>query len=87
VWGVGQGWTAPRIVIWNLRAQYNDFHAKAEQEGVVQLSGWSPNMLKALQTGGVQVKTPYEGLREILDDPRYKPVRAIWDKTHTLPSN
>ena len=55
VWGEGNGWKAPRIVIWNLSAQYKDFHAKADQEGVVQLSGWSPSMLKALQKGGIQV--------------------------------
>lgn len=75
VWGAGNGWKEPRIVIWNLRAEYKDFHAKAHQEGVVQLSGWSPAILRALQKGGVRVKTPYEGMREILDDERYNPVR------------
>jgi hypothetical protein len=86
VWGEGQGWKPPRIVIWNLRATFNDFHAKADQEGVVQLSGWSPSMLKALQTNGVEIKTPYEGMRQILDDPRYDAVRAAWEKMHSLPS-
>ena len=73
------GWKPPRIVIWNLRADYKDFHATADQEGVVQLSGWSPSMLKALQKGGIQVTTPYDGMRAILDDARYDPVRAMWD--------
>jgi len=73
------GWKPPRIVIWNLRAEYNDFHAKATQEGVVQLSGWSPSMLKALQRGGVEMKTPYDSMRIVLDDARYDAVRAIWD--------
>ena len=80
VWGEGNHWKVPRIVIWNLSAQFKDFHAKAEQEGVVQLSGWSPSILKALQKGGVQVLTPYEGLRSILDDGRYDAVRAVWDE-------
>jgi hypothetical protein len=70
-------WKPPRIVIWNVRAEYKDFHAKADEEGVVQLSGWAPSMLKALQTGGVKVQTPYEGMRCILDDARYDAVRAI----------
>jgi Domain of unknown function (DUF2828) len=70
----GQGWKPPRIVIWNVRAEYKDFHATAEQEGVVQLSGWSPSILKALQTG-ITVQTPLEGMRAILDDPRYDAVR------------
>lgn len=77
LWGTGCGWTPPRIVIWNVRAEYKDFHAKADQEGVVQLSGWAPSMLKALQTGGVKVQTPYEGMRRILDDERYDAVRAL----------
>ena len=33
------GYVAPRIVLWNLRAAYKDFHAKADKEGVVVLSG------------------------------------------------
>jgi hypothetical protein len=82
VWGEGNGWKPPRIVIWNLRAEYKDFHAKADQEGVVQLSGWSPSMLKALQKGGVQVMTPYQGMRAILDDERYDEVRRIWNEVH-----
>jgi len=77
LWGKGCSWTLPRIVIWNVRAEFKDFHAKADQEGVVQLSGWAPSMLKALQTGGVKVQTPYEGMRCILDDARYDAVRAI----------
>lgn len=84
VWGKGNGWKAPRIVIWNLQTQYKDFHAKADQEGVVQLSGWSPSMLKALQKGGVQVMTPYMGMRAILDDERYDEVRAVWNKVNKI---
>ena len=79
LWGVGNGWKAPRIVIWNLRAEFKDFHAKADQEGVVQLSGWSPSILKALQKGGVQLMTPYQGMRLILDDARYDAVRRVFD--------
>lgn len=77
LYGMGKGWKAPRIVIWNVRAEFKDFHATADQEGVVQLSGWSPSILKALQKGGVQVQTPYQGMRQILDDARYDPVRAL----------
>jgi hypothetical protein len=77
LWGNSCGWKPPRIVIWNVRAEYKDFHAKADEEGVVQLSGWAPSMLKALQTGGVKVQTPYEGMRCILDDTRYDAVRLL----------
>jgi len=78
LWGKGNGWKAPRIVIWNVRAQFKDFHATADQKGVVQLSGWSPSLLKALQKGGVSVQTPYQGMRAILDDERYDPVRTLF---------
>jgi hypothetical protein len=69
------GYTAPRIVCWNLRAEYNDYHATAHEKGVVQLSGWSPSVLKAIQGAGIQVETPYQGLRRLLDEPRYDAVR------------
>ena len=77
VWG--KAWKPPRIIIWNIRAAFKDFHATAHEEGVVQLSGWSPSMLKALQNG-LQVNTPMEGMRAILDNERYDKVRDIWNK-------
>ena len=67
----------PRIVIWNLRAEYNDFHARADEEGVVMLSGWSPALFKVLQEKGGEVLTPYAALRLQLDDAMYKPVRDL----------
>ena len=70
-----QGYQTPRIVCWNLRAEYKDFHARAHEEGVVQLSGWSPSVLKAIQGEGIKVETPYGGMRRLLDDARYDPVR------------
>jgi hypothetical protein len=73
IWGTG--WKMPRIVIWNLSAKFNDFHAKADEEGVVMLSGWSPAVLKALQKGGIECQTPYQALRELLDDERYNKIR------------
>lgn len=75
---VAAGYTAPRIVLWNLRSEYRDFHAKADTEGVVVLSGWSPSALQTLQTKGVVIQSPYEALRELLDAPRYDLVRDAW---------
>ena len=71
------GYTPPRIVCWNLRAEYTDYQATAHEVGVVQLSGWSPSAFKAISQNGVQVITPYEGLRKILDDVRYDPIRKV----------
>ena len=74
------GWAPPRIVIWNLRAEYKDFHATDHQEGVVQLSGWSPSMLKALQKGRVQVLTPFQGMMALIGDMRYHPILRTWHR-------
>ena len=64
------GYEPPRIVVWDLRSDYQDF-----QEGVVMLSGWSPALFKILQEKGVQIMTPLDGLRAQLDDPLYDEVR------------
>jgi len=79
MWGPGQGLTMPRIVIWNIASTSTDFHAKADTEGVVMLSGWSPSLFKVLQKEGVVIQTPYQALRAQLDDPRYDLVRQKVD--------
>lgn len=81
VWGTDleKGWKMPRIIIWNLRAEFKDFQAKASTKGVLTISGWSPNVLKALQAGNVDAMNPMIGLRFLLDDPRYDPVREVFD--------
>jgi hypothetical protein len=70
-----QPFVPPRIVIWNLRAEYKDFHATADEEGVIMLSGWSPALFKVIQETRVEVLTPMQGLRLQLDDPMYEIVR------------
>jgi hypothetical protein len=73
---IAHGYTPPTIVVWNLRGEYKDFHAKADTDGVLMLSGWSPAILKMLQNEGIVLGTPMDGLRAILDDARYDPVRT-----------
>jgi len=75
MWGEGQGLKMPTIVIWNIAATCHDFHAKADTEGVVMLSGWSPSLFKVLQTKGVVQLTPKQALQLQLDDVRYDLVR------------
>jgi hypothetical protein len=71
------GWAVPRIIVWNLRAEFKDFQAKAVDNGVLMISGWSPSVLKALQNGTIESMSPLAGLRSILDDARYDPVRGV----------
>jgi hypothetical protein len=73
MWGVPL--VPPRIVIWNVAASYQDFHATKDTEGVVMLSGWSPSLFKNLMKGDIRSMTPMEMLRIQLDDDRYDPVR------------
>lgn len=81
LWGAGNGWKMPRIIIWNLRDQYKDFHAQATTKGVLMVSGWSPAILAALQSPeGIAAQTPLEGLRAILDAERYDCVREVLDR-------
>ena len=76
MWGPGQGFTAPRIVIWNLRASpQTDFHATADTPGVAMLSGWSATQFEILMKEGPRQMTAYEMLRLELDDPKYLRVR------------
>lgn len=82
LWGEGQGWTMPTIVIWNLAATSSDFHATADTEGVGFLSGWSPALFSVLQDKGLKEAkktkghtTPYEMLRLELDNEQYSVVR------------
>jgi hypothetical protein len=81
MWGVGQGWVPPRIVVWNLAATYgaSNHHATAETPGVIMLSGWSPSLFEVLQREGPREVTPLEMLREELEHPRYDRVRAAVD--------
>lgn len=69
------GYTMPRLVIWNLRSDYKEYHARANESGVLMLSGWSPSSMKIIMNG-ISVHTPYEGMRAVLDDERYDAVRA-----------
>ncbi len=73
--GEGHGWAAPRIIVWNLRAEYKDFHATAREEGVLNISGWATSMLRVLITHGVEALTPLAMFHAQLQDPRYAPVR------------
>ena len=73
MWGVP--FVPPRIVVWNVAATSSDFHATADTEGVVMVSGWSPSLFKNLLKGEIRSTTPLEMLRIILDDERYDAVR------------
>lgn len=77
MWGAGNGWVPPRIVVWNLSSAYGarNHHATAETPGVIVLSGWSPALFDTFQREGPRDITPLESLRLELAHPRYNRVR------------
>ena len=78
LYGEGNGWKMPRIIIWNIASTSTDFHAQTDTPGVAMLSGWSPTLFKALQSkgpDGVEPTTPMDMLRILLDDERYALIR------------
>ena len=90
MWGVPL--VPPRIVIWNVAATSADFHASANEEGVVMVGGWSPSLFKNLLKGEIRSMTPMEMVRIILDDQRYDLVRSTmapymnrWFKNESRP--
>jgi hypothetical protein len=83
MWGEGQGLKMPTIVIWNIAASCQDFHATATTPGVVMLSGWSPSLFKVLQTKGAVGVTPAGALRIQLEDERYDLVRQRVQRFYT----
>jgi Mg-chelatase subunit ChlD len=78
---VGAPYTIPQIIYWNLRGDTTNHIATADTPGVQMLSGFSPSLLKQVLNGEIQQKsqkiTPYDTLRNVLDDFRYDPVRKI----------
>jgi hypothetical protein len=77
MWGVGNGLNMPRIVIWNLDAEPSHTYAIPETDGVVMLSGWSPNIFKVIQRDSIVVKTPVDVLSMQIDSERYSPIRSL----------
>jgi hypothetical protein len=73
MWGIPL--IPPRIVIWNVAATSDDFHAQKDEEGVVMVGGWSPSLFKNLLKGDIRRMNPLEMVRIILDDERYDLVR------------
>ncbi len=77
------GWKVPTIVVWNISGNFQEFHHEAETVGTCTISGWSPNILKYIMSGENLIEklnnlTPLNMMREVLDDPRYDPIRQLF---------
>jgi hypothetical protein len=67
------GLNAPTLVYWNLNAAYGNTPVKANEEGALLVSGFSPSLMKSL-IGGKTV-TPRQMVMEVIGKERYN-----WNK-------
>jgi hypothetical protein len=66
--------TLPQIVFWNLRGATHSFPVTTNEEGVVLLSGYSPNLLQSLLNN--KDFSPLSLMLEIIHHPRYDCISA-----------
>jgi hypothetical protein len=67
------GYTIPTLVFWNLRSDTtSDFVAVKNEKNVCLVSGFSPSILKSIIEA--KVVTPYDLMREVLDNERYSSI-------------
>jgi hypothetical protein len=59
----------PQIVFWNLRGDTDSFPVSTSEEGVLMLSGYSPNLLQCLLEN--RTPSPLQLMLEIIHHPRY----------------
>lgn len=65
------GYKMPRLIFWNVMSRTNTIPLKENENGVILVSGFSPNTLKMVMSGELD---PYKALISVLDSPRYEPV-------------
>ena len=65
------GYTLPRIVFWNVASRTNTIPLRNGPNGVVLVSGYSPNAMKMVMSGELD---PYKCLVKTLMAPRYDAV-------------
>ena len=63
------GYSIPRILLWNVSAKSNTFHAKSTNPNVVFASGYSASAFTSIIKG--ITKTAYEVMRDTLMDAQY----------------
>jgi Mg-chelatase subunit ChlD len=73
----GKPYKKPRTVQWNLRGDTDGFAAKANDQNVQMLAGYSPALFDLILCGKPE-PTPYETMRRKLDSSRYDLVRDVF---------
>lgn len=71
------GYTLPRLVFWNVASRTNTIPMREGPNGVVLVSGYSPNAMKMVMSGKLD---PYECLVDTLMSSRYDAVEEAFNK-------
>lgn len=66
------GYKLPRLIFWNVNSRTGTIPVKENEMGVALVSGFSPNVAKMVMSGALD---PMDALMEVLNAPRYEPVR------------
>jgi hypothetical protein len=67
------GYECPNIVFWNVNSTKNNVAAKADDQGVILVSGCSPSVFRTLMSG--KTVTPLDQMLETLNAPMYDLVK------------
>jgi hypothetical protein len=65
-----KGYKLPKVVFWNLDGRHESFPAKANEEGIILVSGVSAEIFKSATKG----TTPMESMLETLNSDRYSSI-------------
>jgi len=66
------GYKMPLLVFWNVNAANKQFPMKIDDRGFINVSGFSPSILKSLL--GSEIVSPYDTMLEVLNSDRYKQI-------------
>ncbi len=66
------GYELPKIVFWNLNAQYGNVPSMAEREGVALISGFAPAIMKAVLKA--TSFNPLDIVLDVINGPRYNTI-------------
>jgi hypothetical protein len=66
------GYELPKVVFWNLNAEYGNAPVKFDKSGTALVSGFSPAIVKPLLSGDLDGFTPESVMMKVIMDDRYK---------------
>jgi hypothetical protein len=69
------GYTIPKIIFWNVDSRNMQSPVTKDEKGVYLVSGCSPSIFQ--KAVNASATTPMEMMMEVLDNPRYAPVKAV----------